>query len=540
MKPINLAGDWKAEPPVSRGEARERINILLVDDQPANLFALEALLDGKEYSIVKAFSGQQALRCMLKQDFALVLLDVVMPGLDGFETAGFIRQRAHSQHTPIIFITAGSGNDTHVSRGYSLGAVDYIYKPIVPEILKAKVHVIADLYRKTARLARSEEALRRELEERRRADEAKKESELQYHELFSRASDAIVVFDCVSHAIADANKAALKLYAYSRKEFLGLTADDLNEDSDGPKEELLELCYKTLTRKHRRGDGSSFPAELTYGTFSYKGRKMIMALTRDITERHKAQEAERLREREAMQRQMVATVSHELRTPIAAIKASAETLRRGGVADKKSFPRFISIIESQSDRLASLVDDLLVLAELESRKVKPVPHAVALRPYIKQFVGGVAPIAKRKQVTIDVDVPEEVLLWVDRGHLAGIFQNLIDNAIKYNRKGGAVGISARRGAKEVEIAISDTGIGIPTKDLTLVFQQFHRSSTARALSIKGTGLGLYIIKTMVECNGGRIWAESEPGRGSTFRFTLPTPDALRAEPSSASAGSETE
>ena len=129
--------------------SEQKVNILLVDDQPKNLLALSAILDSPDLNLVKALSGMEALRCLLNQDFAVILLDVQMPGMDGFETATLIRQRERSQHTPIIFITALNRDDTHVFRGYSLGAVDYLLKPFAPEILKSKVTVFVDLFKKT-------------------------------------------------------------------------------------------------------------------------------------------------------------------------------------------------------------------------------------------------------------------------------------------------------------------------------------------------------------------------------------------------------
>jgi two-component system sensor histidine kinase/response regulator len=130
-------------------ELNEKINILIVDDYPENLLALEAILDRLEQNIVKAMSGEEALNCLLDQDFALILLDVQMPGIDGFETAQLIREREKTKNTPIIFLTAINRNDLHVSRGYSLGAVDYIFKPFDPEILISKVKVFVELAKKT-------------------------------------------------------------------------------------------------------------------------------------------------------------------------------------------------------------------------------------------------------------------------------------------------------------------------------------------------------------------------------------------------------
>jgi len=136
------------------------VNILMVDDQPANLIALEALLDRPGVRLVSARSGAEALRCLLKEDFALILLDVQMPGLDGFETAALIRQRPRSQHTPIIFLTAHESTDSQVFRGYAAGGVDFMTKPIVPDVLRSKVAVFVELFEKTERVRRQEEEIR--------------------------------------------------------------------------------------------------------------------------------------------------------------------------------------------------------------------------------------------------------------------------------------------------------------------------------------------------------------------------------------------
>lgn len=131
-----------------------QVNILLADDEPENLTALEAVLEGLGQNLVKASSGEDVLRHLLYQDFAVILLDVQMPKLDGFETATLIRQRSRSHHTPIIFLTAFSTNDSLIFKGYSLGAVDYLFKPIDPVVLSSKVSVFVDLYRKTLEVQR--------------------------------------------------------------------------------------------------------------------------------------------------------------------------------------------------------------------------------------------------------------------------------------------------------------------------------------------------------------------------------------------------
>ena len=521
VKPLQLAVEIPPEA-VSEpgGRANDKINILLVDDQPNNLFALETLLGGNGYTLVRAASGAEALRCVLEREFALILLDVLMPGMDGFETAQLIRQRRRSTHTPIIFLTATSTNETHVGQGYFLGAVDYIYKPIVAEVLKAKVHVFAELYRKTQSLARSEAALRSELE-------ARRESEEKYRKLFTRASDAIVVFDADSDTVIDVNKAALELYGYSETAFLKLTSKALEAKADEGGGSRADQCRnQTFMRFHKKADGALFPAEITCAAVTLKGKKLIMVLTRDISERQKAAEAELLREREAMQRQLVATVSHELRTPIAAIKASAETLSLGEMENVRTRTRFLKIIENQANRLGGLVEDLLLVAELESGKCKPVTSSIPLAVFLKEMLPSIGVLARKKTVSISAKIDPKLTVLADRSHLTGIFQNLLDNAIKYNKKNGRIAISAiRNHAGEAEVSVRDTGIGIPAADFPLIFQQFHRAPSVRELCIKGTGLGLYIIKTMVDSNEGRIWAENAPDEGTIFSFTLPLDQA---------------
>lgn len=140
--------------------APEKANILLVDDQPNNLLALEGILHDLGQRLVKATSGPEALRCLLNEDFALILLDVLMPGMDGFETAALIRQRDRSQRTPIIFLTAVGDSERHIARGYSVGAVDYLFKPVVPDILRSKVSTFVELFRKTEEVKRQANQLR--------------------------------------------------------------------------------------------------------------------------------------------------------------------------------------------------------------------------------------------------------------------------------------------------------------------------------------------------------------------------------------------
>ncbi|MBI4424989.1 MAG: response regulator [Elusimicrobia bacterium] len=474
-----------------------RIKILLVDDQAANLLALRSMLEHPDLELIQAHSGEEALRWLLKEEFALVLLDVQMPRLDGFETAALIRTRERCAHIPIIFVTAVNTNETHVSRGYRLGAVDYIFKPVIPEILRAKVHAFVELFRKQNALKASEE---------------------RYRILFASVDQAILAVEEATGRLLDVNEAALKLYGYGREEILLLRRDALR--APGRPGGAVEGELHAAAGFERRKDGAVFPAELTEVLARLESGPVRIIVVRDITERLHAAEVERLRERDRIQREFVANVSHELRTPIAAIKGFSETLRRGAIEDRKHRMRFVKTIEAHADRLGSLVEDLLTLSAIESGRDTPKPEPIPLAPFVSDFVNGMAPLAARRKLEMAVDVPD-AKVHADPKHLSQVLQNLLENAIKYNRPGGRVEVLGRPEPSHIRLAVHDTGIGIAADDLPNLFTRFHRTRRARDLAIQGTGLGLHIVKNIVEANGGRIWAESEPEKGSTFYFTVP-------------------
>ena len=245
------------------------INILLVDDQPANLISLEAILDGMGYHLAKAESGEDALRQLLSREFAMILLDVQMPGMDGFETARMIRARERTRLTPIIFLTAEMNTDAMVAKGYSLGAVDYLIKPLVPEILRAKVAVFVEL---------------------KQAAEALRQSEERYRRLFEVESDAIIVMERETGAFVDANPAALRLYGYPREEFLRLKQRDVTADPDPTRQTTETGLPSVAMRWHRKKEGTIFPVEVSGAFFESQGRKMHVAAIRDITERKRAED----------------------------------------------------------------------------------------------------------------------------------------------------------------------------------------------------------------------------------------------------------
>jgi len=229
-----------------------------------------------------------------------------------------------------------------------------------------------------------------------------------------------------------------------------------------------------------------------------------------------------LRRLERVRQDFVANVSHELRTPVASIKGYAETLLEGALEDKENAEDFLKIIYSDSDRLARLIDDLLDLSKIESGKLKLTLKPTALEPIIKRVVYGLNKQAKDKSIKIQIDTPLDLPdILADETRVAQVLLNLIDNAIKYTESKGLITISAKEKDKFVQINVSDTGVGIPEKDIPRLFERFYRVDKVRSRELGGTGLGLSIVKHIVQAHGGQVSVQSVLGQGCTFSFTIP-------------------
>jgi two-component system phosphate regulon sensor histidine kinase PhoR len=253
----------------------------------------------------------------------------------------------------------------------------------------------------------------------------------------------------------------------------------------------------------------------------------------------------RIRQLERVRKDFVANVSHELRTPLTAIKGCAETLLDGALEDPQAGLRFVQVISSHADRLARLLDDLLSLARLESEKLEVHWEVCSLRRVVESCAGAVTASAQKKQITLAVELPQDHQVRCDRKLVEQALINLLDNAVKYTGEGGRVRVSAlplhpsSAGAVEaagrlqvlrprgnatderVGVEVQDTGMGIPSQDLSRVFERFYRVDKGRSRAQGGTGLGLSIVRHVLEAHGEGLYVVSELGHGSTFGFTLP-------------------
>ena len=236
-----------------------------------------------------------------------------------------------------------------------------------------------------------------------------------------------------------------------------------------------------------------------------------------------------LRKLERVRRDFVANVSHEFRTPLTAIQGFAETLLAGAMNDSQNRERFLGIIVEHSRRLARLTEDLLMLSKMDADRLELEMRRIPVGPFVESCIETSTPRASEKDLKLLVNLADRVPdIAGDRRRLTEVLQNLLDNAIQYTPAGGQIMVSAGAKNSEVVFTVSDTGIGIPQADQPRIFERFYRVDVARSREVGGTGLGLSIAKHLVETHGGRIWVESEVGRGSQFHFSVPIFDLERA------------
>jgi signal transduction histidine kinase len=386
----------------------ESVKFLLVDDLDENLLALEALLQRDGLVCLKAHSGEEALEILLVHNVALALLDVQMPGMDGFQLAEFMRGSERARHIPIIFVTAGSADNRRRFRGYEAGAVDFIQKPIEPDVLRSKASVFFDLYQQRQQI--------------------------------------------------QAQRDELSAYA----------------------EEL-----RTVDRRKT---------------------------------------------------EFIAMLAHELRNPIMAFSGGARLLKKQ--RDPAQAEEIRERMERQAFHLSRLIEDLTDISRIGQGKISLRPERVDLQTILKSAV-------ETSQTQIDtaghkltLDLPKcTVWLQADKTRIAQVVSNLLNNAAKYTPPGGRITLTAYVDVGVVRIAVSDNGIGVPVDMQSRIFEIFTQIQTEEARPQAGLGVGLALVKQLVELHGGTVAVASEgTGKGSTFAVQLPLLEATETTMQAAAQG----
>jgi signal transduction histidine kinase len=410
------------------GATEDTVNdaqILIVDDERANLEALEVTLASTGCRLVRAQSAEEALLALLDQDFACIVLDIRMPGIGGLELAEIIKRRRRTQHVPILFLTAHLFDERDVVLGYRTGAVDYLTKPVNPDILRSKIAVFVELFRKTQALARTNEALQREVQAR-------------------------------------------------------------------------ELAQDEL-------------------------RRVNQDLEQRVAERTAAlQEADRRKD------EFLATLSHELRTPLNAIYGWARMLR-SGLLDQSAVPRAVEVIERNAQIQTQLIGDLLDVSRIVTGKLHLTSAPTSMALVIEEAAESVRMLAQSRGIEVAATIQSQATISGDADRLQQVTWNLLSNAIKFTTSGGRVDVLLEQQGREVVMTVSDTGCGIRRELLPYVFERFRQADNSTTRVHSGLGIGLTIVKHLVEAHGGAVSADSAgEGKGAVFTVRLPIDGAADA------------
>jgi two-component system sensor histidine kinase/response regulator len=501
-----------------------RPNILIVDDRRENLLATEKILRHLEADIFKANSGNEALSLLLRHRFALVLLDVQMPDMDGFETAMLMQEHESMRGVPIIFVTAISKEERYATRAAEIGAVDYIFKPINSEILRSKVKVYLDLYVQREELFTIQSALG--------------DAEARLRAILDNVLDGIITIDG-NGTVISINPAVVKMFGYEAAEVIEHNIRMLMPEPNRGNHDGYLARYESTGKTRAIGigrelegltkQGITFPMELTVTEVAFQGQRMFVGLVRDITERKRSEDASR-RARAAAEvanrtkSDFLANMSHEIRTPMNAIMGMTYLALRAAPSPQQH--GYLTKIGHAAQSLLGIMNDILDFSKIEAGKLEMEHIAFSLdEVLLRNLVDIVGQKAEEKGIALEFSVAQETprFLIGDPLRLGQVLINLVNNAIKFTDQGKIlVKVQADERTLDrvrLQFSVSDTGIGISPDQMENLFQSFNQGDSSFTRKYGGTGLGLAISKQLCELMGGSIAAESELGKGSIFRFT---------------------
>ena len=527
--------------------------VLVVDDNSANLAVFQAILTDSSFDLVCAQSGVEAMRHLLNSEFAAILLDMNMPTMDGLQTAQLIRERERSRDVPIIFISAYQPDQKQVLAGYASGAVDYLVKPVSPEILKSKVRIFVDLFRKTRQIEWQAKQLRgtnarlqREVTQREEAQrDAAFEREERQRVTLASIADAVLTTDGKG-LLTSLNPAAESLTGWLSPEAKGHPLVEVLKIAGDGEEGSVDECLRGAlssgavvqgkrSRSLQSPDGERF-VDFSVSPVHDRVGQIVGAvlILRDMTARHQM-EMERQRafqlEQEARQAaeyasrsrdEFLAVISHELRTPLNAIVGWTHILRTNA-AKQEYTSQAVDAIHRSAMAQKKLIEDLLDMSRIINGKISLQKQMIDLSSVIAAAVDTLRPNAEEKNVRVECDLNSIACeAMADRQRLQQVIWNVLSNAIKFTPDGGSVKVKLEQAGEQARISITDTGQGIAPEFLPHVFEAFRQADSTITRRQGGLGLGLAISRQLMGAHDGEITARSAGQNcGTIVTISLP-------------------
>jgi PAS domain S-box-containing protein len=490
---------------LKKGDMAEKTNILLVVDNRSQHSELEAILKPLQENVVKARSGNEALKYLLANDVAVILLDLDMAGMDRLETATLIREREKSQHTPIIFLTASRQTDLKVIQGSSLGSVDYVFKPVVPDILKSKVAAFVELFKQRRELQRQSALLK---VERDFADA-----------ILDTFAGYVLVLD-EQGRILRVNRAFEEATGFAFDEVRGRFFHEYLDDHDNAAMFFREPRGQRECRDYWLANGVTRRLVSWCCTSLRKemeGHGRIVVTGRDITE---------LRQRTEELEGFTYSVSHDMRAPVRAIDGFTRILiEEYAPSLDEEGRRLLDIVRQNTEKMGQLIDGLLALSRLGREKLVfaeiDMEELAAAAFEEERAAGG-------GQRNISFTVGDLPVAYGDKRLITQVFHNLLANAIKFTRKqpSASIEVGYQPGPSEDVYFVRDNGVGFDMDHAQKLFGTFQRLHAAN--EFEGSGIGLATVQRIIDRHGGRVWAEAKPNQGATFYFSLPLKEHRKA------------
>ena len=487
--------------------SKAKADILVIDDTPENLALLSQILKDKGYKVRSVTKASTGLRGAKAAPPDLILLDVKMPEMNGYEVCQHLKADISTRDIPIIFISA-LGDILDKVTAFEVGGVDYITKPLQVEEVLARIETHLTIRQLQQQLQTQNQQLQQEIAEKTAAEE-------KFAKAFRSSPNPITITTLTENKFIDINRSFLKMSGYSQSEIIGESADNLNlwinPDIYTNSVQIL-LQNGSLHNQEcelRTKQGEIKTVLLSIESIELDGIICTLNIINDITE-HKRLEDE-----------FISLVSHELRTPMSSIIGALDLLntQQLGTLTPKG-QQIINIATNNTERLIRLVNDILDLERIKSGKIAMQPSKYDAAELLIQAAQAMQPMADKNQITLSV-LPTPSFVIVDSDRILQTLTNLLSNAIKFSEVGETVWLRSKLHQNYLQIEVQDQGRGIPSDKQQLIFERFQQVDASDSRKKGGTGLGLPICRSIIEQHQGRIWVESEFGKGSTFYIHLP-------------------
>jgi len=489
------------------------VNILIVDDREENIIALEALIKRDDIKIFSTTSPNDALKIAWENNIAIALVDVQMPGIDGFELVSMLKSNPRTKDILVIFVTAISKESKYAIKGYSSGAVDYLYKPLDPFITSAKVDSFIQLARSQSEIIRKNEELEN------------------YSIVVNNCADIICAVDAQTLRVKTINPTVEKILGYKPAEIVGKSIIDRAIESDRTafKKKLGEIIKDNLSFSVFEFQFETFDKNIIWAECraSYHNKTIFINISNISPQKSYLEQLVKSKEAaehgKKVKEIFLANMSHELRTPVNGVLGLTQLLRKTSLTDQQT--GILELLESSSQSLLGVINDVLDISKIEAGKFNIIRSVSNLNEIVISVYKLLKFRADEKLVDllleIDPAVPEFLL--IDYLRLNQILMNLLSNAIKFTDRGYVklkISVLQKKNDKvELKFSVEDTGIGIPADRLSKIFDSFEQAEDDTANKYGGTGLGLAIVKKLAELKGGELTFSSQIGKGSVFNFT---------------------